>query len=62
MSFIKHGSPEKIEVIKDSTVDTVICRKCGHVLIRANTGSTISFSGNGVMITCGKCGEVNHGV
>jgi hypothetical protein len=62
MAFLKHGSPEKIEVIKTAdTVDTIVCRSCGNVLIRANNGAKLTFSGPGAYITC-KCGEVTHGL
>jgi RNase P subunit RPR2 len=61
MAFIKHGSPEKIEVIQADTVDKIVCRKCAHVLIRSSNGAKITFSGPGSYLTC-KCGEVVHGL
>jgi hypothetical protein len=61
MAFTRHGSPAKIEVIKADTIDTMLCGKCGIVLIQANAGAKLTFSGPGAYIVC-KCGEVTHGL
>ena len=62
MAFSKNGSPEKIQVIDPGAVDSVICQRCGHVLIRVKGESKLIISGFGVMVTCNKCGEVTHGL
>ena len=64
MAFIKHGSPEKLDLVKADTVDAIVCRKCGIVLIRAGAGAMISFEpkdgqGVGMFITC-QCGETTN--
>ena len=40
-------------------VDSVVCAKCGLVLLRAASGATITVGEGNMLVTC-KCGETTH--